>query len=200
MAPLADQPGEIGFCDLTKALRVEITLRGEPFPHLLAACGGGPKALRTLRLHHDRLIVLLGSAWACQLPRAYGNGGHGHYHRHHFPDQRWCDFWQQLLAGGDHDSAARLLTQRSGVGRWPTVVALVVALVVAVRVEGWRPGQFLYPLCEQAKASYELPALIQKLDRYGLLVTSNQPFREAVDCGRRETAGAPRPHRGRQGR
>ena len=37
MAQLADQPGEIGFCVFTKAKRVEITLRGEPFPHLLAA-------------------------------------------------------------------------------------------------------------------------------------------------------------------
>ncbi len=36
MAPLADQPGEIGFCVFTKDKRVEITLRGEPFPHLLA--------------------------------------------------------------------------------------------------------------------------------------------------------------------
>jgi len=36
MVPLADQPGEIGVCVFTKAKRVEITLRGEPFPHLLA--------------------------------------------------------------------------------------------------------------------------------------------------------------------
>ena len=35
MFPLAYQPGEIGFCDLTKVKRVEITLRGVPFPHLL---------------------------------------------------------------------------------------------------------------------------------------------------------------------
>jgi hypothetical protein len=35
MFPLAYQPGEIGFCDFTKVKRVEITLRGEPFPHLL---------------------------------------------------------------------------------------------------------------------------------------------------------------------
>jgi len=48
MAPLADKPSEIGFCDFTKVKRVEITLRGEPFPHLLAACGGAPKALRTI--------------------------------------------------------------------------------------------------------------------------------------------------------
>jgi hypothetical protein len=52
MVPLANQPGEIGFCDFTKVKRVEITLRGEPFLHLLAACGGVPNALRTLRLHH----------------------------------------------------------------------------------------------------------------------------------------------------
>ncbi len=43
MVPLADQPGEIGFCVFTKVKRVEITLRGEPFPHLLAACGGVPQ-------------------------------------------------------------------------------------------------------------------------------------------------------------
>jgi hypothetical protein len=77
MVPLADQPGEIGFCAFTNAKRVEITLRGEPFPHLLAACGGVPKALRTVRLHHGRLIVVLGSDWNCQLLRAYGIGGHG---------------------------------------------------------------------------------------------------------------------------
>jgi hypothetical protein len=35
MFPLAYQPGEIGFCDFTRVKRVVITLRGEPFPHLL---------------------------------------------------------------------------------------------------------------------------------------------------------------------
>jgi len=35
MVPLAHQPGEIGFCDFTRVKRVAITLRGEPFPHLL---------------------------------------------------------------------------------------------------------------------------------------------------------------------
>ncbi|MCP9891981.1 hypothetical protein KBY57_13095 [Cyanobium sp. Aljojuca 7D2] len=89
MVPLAYQPGEIGSCDFTKVKRVEITLRGEPFPHLLAACGGVPKDLRTVRLHHDRLIVVLRSDWVCQLPRAYGNGGHGRYQRHLLPDQHW---------------------------------------------------------------------------------------------------------------
>jgi hypothetical protein len=35
MFPLAYQPGEIGFCDFTRLKRVAITVRGEPFPHLL---------------------------------------------------------------------------------------------------------------------------------------------------------------------
>jgi hypothetical protein len=35
MFPLAYQPGVIGFCDFTKVKLVAITLRGEPFPHLL---------------------------------------------------------------------------------------------------------------------------------------------------------------------
>jgi hypothetical protein len=90
--PLTDQPGEIGFCDFTKVKRGEMTLRGEPFPHLLAACGGVPKELRTARLHHDRLIVVLGSDWTCQRHRAYGNGGHGRYQRHLFPNQLWWDY------------------------------------------------------------------------------------------------------------
>ncbi len=36
----------------------------------------------TVRLHHDRLIVYLGSDWVYQLPRDYGRGGHG--------PQAWC--------------------------------------------------------------------------------------------------------------
>ena len=35
MFPLAYQRGEIAFCDFTQLKRVQITLRGEPFPHLL---------------------------------------------------------------------------------------------------------------------------------------------------------------------
>jgi predicted RNase H-like HicB family nuclease len=104
MVPLADQPSEIGFCDFTKVKRVKITLRGEPFPHLLAACGGVPKALRTLRLHHDRLIVVLGSDWGCQLLRADGIGGHGRYQRHLFPNQRWWDYAARRRCGGRRSS------------------------------------------------------------------------------------------------
>ena len=44
---------------------------------------------------------------------------HCRYQRHLFPDQRWWDFWQHLLAGGDRDGAARLMVE---------------ALYVAVRV------------------------------------------------------------------
>ncbi|WP_231594901.1 hypothetical protein [Synechococcus sp. CBW1107] len=98
----------------------------------------------TVRLHHDRLIVYLGSDWVCQLPRAYGGGSHGprawcidlehlidglrakprallhcRYQRHLFPDQLWWDFWQRLLGCGDRDAAARLMVE---------------ALYVAVRV------------------------------------------------------------------
>ena len=55
---------------------------------------------------------------------------HCRYQRHLFPDQFWWVFWQQLLACGDRHGAARLFTERSGVGRRP----LVEALYVAVRV------------------------------------------------------------------
>jgi hypothetical protein len=98
----------------------------------------------TVRLHHDRLIVYLGSDWVCQLPRVYGTGSHVprawcidldhlidglrakprallhlRYQRHLFPEEHWWDFWQHLLAGGDRDAAARLMVE---------------ALYVAVRV------------------------------------------------------------------
>ena len=35
MFPQAYQPGEFAFCDFTRLKRVAITLRGEPFHHLL---------------------------------------------------------------------------------------------------------------------------------------------------------------------
>jgi hypothetical protein len=91
MVQLADQPAEIGFCDFTKAKRVKITLR--------SACGVVPRALRTLRLHHGRLIVGLGSVWGCQLPRASGIGGHGRCQRHLDPDQRRWDYTACVRAG-----------------------------------------------------------------------------------------------------
>jgi hypothetical protein len=112
----------------------------------------------TVRLHHDRLIVYVGSDWVCQLPRAYGNVGHGprawcidlehlidglrakprallhcRYQRHLFPDQRWWVFWQQLLAGGDRDGAARLMVE---------------ALYVAVRVASF---ELVHAFLQQAQ-------------------------------------------------
>jgi hypothetical protein len=112
----------------------------------------------SVRLHHDRLIVYLGSDWVCQLPRAYGSGSHGprawcidlehlidglrakprallhcRYQRHLFPDQRWWDFWQHLLTGGDRDAAARLMVE---------------ALYVAVRVA---PFELVLAFLQQAQ-------------------------------------------------
>ena len=135
----------------------------------------------TVRLHHDRLVVFLGSDWVCQLPRAYGAFGekrawcidlehlidglrakprallHCRYQRHLFPDQRWWVFWQQLLAGGDRNGAARLFTERSGVGRRP----LAEALYVAARVASF---ELVLPFLEQAQRhqTLSLSALQQR--------------------------------------
>jgi hypothetical protein len=116
----------------------------------------------TVRLHHDRLVVFLGSDWVCQLPRIYGDAGekrawcidlehlidglrakprallHCRYQRHLFPDQRWWDFWQQLLAGGDRDGAARLMVE---------------ALYVAVRVASF---ELVLSFLEQAQRRQDL--------------------------------------------
>jgi hypothetical protein len=124
----------------------------------------------TVRLHHDRLVVFLGSDWVCQLPRAYGAAGekrawcidlehlidglrakprallHCRYQRHLFPDQRWWEFRQQLLAGGDRDGAARLMAE---------------AHYVAVRVVSF---ELVVAFLEQAhrRQSLSLPALQQR--------------------------------------
>jgi hypothetical protein len=127
----------------------------------------------TVRLHHDRLVVFLGSDWVCQLPRGYGSAGekrawcidlehlidglrakpralfHCRYQRHLFPDQFWWVFWQQLLACGDRHGAARLFTERSGVGRRP----LVEVLYVAVRVASF---ELVLPFLEQAQCRQDL--------------------------------------------
>ena len=124
----------------------------------------------TVRLHHDRLIVYLGSDWVCQLPRVYGASGekrawcidlehlidglrskprallHCRYQRHLFPDQRWWGLWQQLLAGGDRDGAARLMAE---------------ALYVAVRVASF---ELVLAFLEQAqrRQTLSLSALQQR--------------------------------------
>ncbi len=68
---------------------MEITLRGAPFPRLLAACGGLPNEVRTMPDAPCRLIVVLGSAgsaWAC----------HGRSQLPLVPDQRWHPIVQPL--------------------------------------------------------------------------------------------------------
>jgi hypothetical protein len=111
----------------------------------------------TVRLHHDRLIVYLGSDWVCQLSRAYGGVAgkrawcidldhlidglrakplallHCRYQRQLFPDPRWWAFWQQLLGCGDRDAAARLMVE---------------ALYVAVRVASF---ELVLAFLEQAQ-------------------------------------------------
>ncbi|MGB7563762.1 MAG: IS21 family transposase [Prochlorococcaceae cyanobacterium] len=111
----------------------------------------------TVRLHHDRLVVFLGSDWVCQLPRAYGVAGekrawcidlehlidglrakprallHCRYQRHIFPDQRWWDLWQQLLAGADRDGAARVMVEALYVAVRVASFALVLAFLEQVQ-------------------------------------------------------------------
>ena len=43
-----------------------------------------------MRLHHDRLVVFLGSDWVCQLPRAYGAFGE---------KRAWCIDLEHLIDG-----------------------------------------------------------------------------------------------------
>jgi len=71
------------------------------------------------------------------------------YLRHLFSDQRWWDFCQHLLAGGDRDGAVRLFAKRSGVDRRP----LVEAHYGAVRVASF--GQML-PFMEQVQRRQDL--------------------------------------------
>ena len=45
----------------------------------------------TVRLHHHRLVVYLGSDWVCQLHRTYGTGSHG--------PRAWCIDLDHLIDG-----------------------------------------------------------------------------------------------------
>ena len=89
----------------------------------------------TVRPHHDRLVVFLGSDWVCQLSRAYGDAGE---------TCAWCIDLEhlidglQLLAGGDRDGAARLMVE---------------ALYGAVRVASF---ELVLPFLEQAQRGQEL--------------------------------------------
>jgi len=69
MFPLAYQPGEIGFCDFTKVKRVEITLRGEPFPHLLFHYLPGVNYVGGSRQLRRRVGAPLPLPWQGERPR-----------------------------------------------------------------------------------------------------------------------------------
>lgn len=71
-----------------------------------------------------------------------------------------------------------LLLGPGGVGKTRLVIAIKMAMIEQVQSCRFFPATALAQLLQKAKASHELPALIQKLDLYSLLVTSNQPFRE----------------------
>jgi DNA replication protein DnaC len=84
-----------------------------------------------------------------------------------------------------------LLFGPSGVGKTHLAIAITMAMIEQDQACRFFPATALVQLLQKAKASFELPALIQKLDRYALLViddisyvrrselkTSNQPFRE----------------------
>lgn len=63
--------------------------------------------------------------------------------RHLFPEQRWWDFWQQLLTGGDRDAAARLMVE---------------ALYVAVRVASFELVLAFLQLAQQRQSLSLSPA------------------------------------------
>ena len=104
----------------------------------------------TVRIHHDRLQILLGRTLACELTRIHGHGHERHgrawsidldhlidalrrkprallhcrYQRELFPDAAWWELWQQLRSSGDRDAAARLMVE---------------ALYVGCRLAGYEP-------------------------------------------------------------
>ncbi len=63
-----------------------------------------------------------------------------------------------------------LLLGPSWVGKTPLAIAVTMAMIEQDQPRRFFPAMALVQLLQKAKASYELPALIQKLDRYSLLV------------------------------
>ena len=63
-----------------------------------------------------------------------------------------------------------LLFGPSGVGKTHLAIAVTMAMIEQDQPCRFFPATALVQLLQKAKASYELPALIQKLDRYSLLV------------------------------
>ena len=63
-----------------------------------------------------------------------------------------------------------LLFGPSGVGKTHLAIAITMAMIEQDQACRFFPATALVQLLQKAKASFELPALIQKLDRYSLLV------------------------------
>ncbi len=63
-----------------------------------------------------------------------------------------------------------LLIGPSGVGKTHLAIAVTMAIIEQDQPCRFFPATALVQLLQKAKASYELPALIQKLDHYSLLV------------------------------
>ena len=63
-----------------------------------------------------------------------------------------------------------LLFGPSGVGKTHLAIAITMAMIEQDQACRFFPATALVQLLQKAKASFELPALIQKLDRYALLV------------------------------
>ena len=63
-----------------------------------------------------------------------------------------------------------LLFGPSGVGKTHLAIAITMAMVAQDQVCRFSPATALVQLLQKAKAAYDLPAMLQKLDRYALLV------------------------------
>jgi DNA replication protein DnaC len=70
----------------------------------------------------------------------------------------------------------QLLFGPSGVGKTHLAIAITMAMTKQDQACRFFPANALVQLLQKAKASYELPALIQKLDRYALLVIDDTSY------------------------
>jgi DNA replication protein DnaC len=91
-------------------------------------------------------------------------------HRHLEPHH-----WQDLQNLARHTTWLQqaenvLLFGPSGVGKTHLAIAITMAMVQQDQYCRFFPATTLVQLLQKAKASYDLPAMIQKLDRYALLV------------------------------
>jgi hypothetical protein len=171
----------------------------------------------TVRIFHDRLQLLLGRQIACELARRHGGEErhgrawsidlehlidalrrkprallHCRYQRELFPDERWWQLWQQLRNSGDRDAAARLFTERSGVGRRPLVEALYVGCRLASydQVLAWlekahqRQGLSLAALQQRFRLPPHRPLPAQRIPQHNLQIYDDlHVFRSQAPSG-----------------